>query len=244
MMGNCLKSKKNDTQPESTNTSTNTSTSKATENDIIISIIGLDDAGKSTLIKCLKSEKNLSDVTPTVGFEPHQIQHNSNSIKLYDLGGGERVRDIWKHYLSESYGFIYVIDCSNRARINQNRTVFSNFVENSKVVGKPILVIGNKQDLINSLDESEIVQYLNLEDLANKFEIPCRVETCSVLNSIDSQINYSLRLGLDWLYKDIMANFEKISERVGDDVGRQRSHEMRIKREKMDRNRQRRDFEK
>lgn len=240
MMGNCLKSKKNDTQNESTTTTTSTST----KNDIIISIIGLDDAGKSTLIKCLKSDKNLSDVTPTVGFEPHEIQHNSKSIKLYDLGGSERVRDIWKHYLSESYAFIYVIDSSNRARINQNRTVFSNFVENSKVVGKPILVIGNKQDLNNSLDESEIVQYLNLEELANKFEIPCRVETCSVLNPIDTQINFSLRIGLDWLYKDIMANFEKINERVEMDVGRQRSQEMRIRREKMDRNRQRRDYEK
>lgn len=234
MMGNCLKSKKNET-----------SSDPAPKSDIVVSIVGLDDAGKSTLVKCLKSEKDLNDVSPTVGFEPHEFVYNSKSIKFYDLGGSERVRDIWKHYLSESYGFIYVIDCSNRARINQNRMVFSNFVENVKVVGKPILVIGNKQDSSNPLDESEIVQYLNLEELANKYEIPCRVETCVALNAINSKINQSLRIGFDWLFKDIMVNYDKLKERVEDDADRQRSEEMRIKRERSDRLRgQRRDYDK
>lgn len=233
MMGNCLKSKKNDAKSDST-----------TKSDMVLSIIGLDDAGKSTLVKCLKSEKNLADVSPTVGYEPHDFSYNSKSIRFYDLGGSERVRDIWKHYLSESYGFIYVIDCSNRARINHNRAVFSSFVENVKVVGKPILVIGNKQDQDNPLDESEIVQYLNLEELVNKFEIPCRVETCVALTPIGSKTNQSLRIGFDWLFKDIMANYDKIKERTEEDGERQRLEETRIRREKSDRVRQRREYDK
>ncbi len=62
-------------------------------------------------------------------------------MTLYDLGGGHRVRDIWKHYLSESFGFIFVIDASNRNRITECRNVFASFVENDKVAGKPILML-------------------------------------------------------------------------------------------------------
>ena len=79
-------------------------------------------------------------MTPTVGFEPHHIQHNGHDIVLNDLGGGARVRDIWKHYLAESYGFIFVIDASNRNRIFECSKVFSSFVENEAVAMKPILM--------------------------------------------------------------------------------------------------------
>ena len=93
---------------------------------------------------CIKKDKNLQDTAPTVGYEPFEFVYNvsgtDSNIKVYDLGGGSRVRDLWKHYLSESYGFVFVIDSSNRSRINECKTVFASFVENEKVSGKPILM--------------------------------------------------------------------------------------------------------
>jgi GTPase SAR1 family protein len=59
---------------------------------------------------------------------------------MNDLGGGERLRDIWKHYLAESFGFIWVVDSSNRARIDECKNEFAKFIENDKVFGKPILM--------------------------------------------------------------------------------------------------------
>lgn len=59
---------------------------------------------------------------------------------MNDLGGGERLRDIWKHYLAESFGFIWVIDSSNITRIEECRNEFTKFIENEKVFGKPILM--------------------------------------------------------------------------------------------------------
>ena len=105
-----------------------------------ISIIGLDDSGKTTSVKVLKCDSDLKDMSPTVGFEPHQISYNGVDIVLNDLGGGARVRDIWKHYLAESYGFIFVVDASNRNRIYECSKVFSGFVESEKVSLKPVLV--------------------------------------------------------------------------------------------------------
>ena len=79
-------------------------------------------------------------MAPTVGYEPYEFQYNGRDVKIYDLGGGSRVRDIWRHYLAESFGFVFVIDSSNRSRINECKTVFASFVENAKVSGKPVLM--------------------------------------------------------------------------------------------------------
>ena len=179
-------------------------------------------------------EKNVNDVAPTVGYEPYEFRYNSHDIKLYDLGGGSRVRDIWKHYLAESYAFIYVIDASNRQRVNECRDVFASFVGNEKVAGKPILILANKQDQTNALDESEIVQYLNVEDLVNRYQIPCRIEMCSALHSNmnGSQLDRALKLGFDWLLNAALTHFDEMKTRIEFDVERQRMDETRTRREK------------
>jgi ADP-ribosylation factor-like protein 13B len=155
-------------------------------------------------------------------------------IKLYDLGGGSRVRDIWKHYLAESYAFIYVIDASNRQRVNECRDVFASFVGNEKVAGKPILILANKQDQNNALDESEIVQYLDVEDLVNKFQIPCRIEMCSAFSGSmsSSQMDPALKLGFEWLISAASTHFDEMKTRVEYDVEQQRNEESRTRREK------------
>ena len=82
----------------------------------------------------------MADITPTLGFLPHEFVYGSNEIVINDLGGGERFRDLWKHYMAESYGFIFVVDSSDRNRINECKKEFSKFIENDKVSHKPILM--------------------------------------------------------------------------------------------------------
>ncbi len=204
----------------------------------------MDDSGKTTSVKVLKGESDFKDVSPTVGFEPHQIHYNSVDIVLNDLGGGARVRDIWKHYLAESYGFVFVLDASNRNRIYECSKVFSNFVENESVGGKPLLMIANKQDLPNAMDESEIVQYLNVEELVNKFQIPCRIESCTVSDGVGSKMDEAFRAGFDWLIKHIVMKRGELKTRVDVDVCLQRGREMKITSEKFDKIRERREMQK
>ena len=79
-------------------------------------------------------------MTPTVGFEPHDLVYNGVNLTINDLGGSARFRDVWKHYLAESYGYIFVIDSCNRNRVFECNKVFSNLLENDKVHNKPILM--------------------------------------------------------------------------------------------------------
>lgn len=218
-MGNCLKSK-----------------NQVKINEIIISVVGLDDAGKSTLAKVLKGDKDLVDVVPTGGYEPYEFQYNGRDLKVYDLGGGSRVRDIWKHYFAESFGFVFVIDASDRSRINECRNVFASFIENPKCAGKPVLILANKQDAsVNAMDESEIVQFLNVEELVNKYEIPCRIESCAALKGSGKNADAPLKVGFDWLMKHLVVNYEELKTRIDQDVQVQKGEESRIRRDKSDR---------
>ena len=75
-----------------------------------------------------------------MGYEPYDLTMNKTKLKLFDLGGGARVRDIWRHYFAESFGFIYLIDTSNRKRLVESKEVFTKFLENERVFSKPILM--------------------------------------------------------------------------------------------------------
>jgi GTPase SAR1 family protein len=79
-------------------------------------------------------------VSPTVGFAQYEVQHNSRKVKLYDLGGSENFRDSWRHYYDDCYGFIYIIECSEENRFNENREVFQQLLEKENIQNKPILM--------------------------------------------------------------------------------------------------------
>jgi len=206
-----------------------------TTNSLIISVVGLDDSGKSTTVKVLKGDKTLDDVQPTVGYEPHEMKYDHRDITLYDLGGGARVRDIWKHYVAESYGFVYVIDASNRHRLNEARLTLNAFIENEKVHRKPILILANKQDQASAMDESELVQHFNLEEIVNRYHVPCRVELCIANSGVGKKMDQSLKTGFDWLVKYIGIHFEELQSRIEEDVKKQRHAESLVRREKSDR---------
>ena len=103
--------------------------------------------------------------------------------------------------------------------------------------------LANKQEIPNAMDESEIVQYLNVEELVNKFEIPCRIETCTAINGVGGKIDESLKAGFDWLLRYIVSKKEEIKTRVDYDIGLQRGMESRMKSEKFEKIRQRREME-
>eukprot|EP00965_Chrysotila_dentata_P239932 6203389-Pleurochrysis_carterae.AAC.1 len=62
-------------------------------------VLGLDNAGKSTLISSLQGA--VEDVAPTVGFSKQQVKRNGQELRLFDVGGGKGIRGIWDSYYAE-----------------------------------------------------------------------------------------------------------------------------------------------
>lgn len=84
--------------------------------------------------------ESLATVAPTIGFSTVDFTFSKHAITLYDLGGGKRIREIWKNYFSEIYGIIYIVDSTDPERMDECRQVLSNLLEHPKIQGKPVLL--------------------------------------------------------------------------------------------------------
>jgi small GTP-binding protein len=63
-----------------------------------ITMVGLDGAGKTTILGKLKRNE-APDVVPTIGFNVETIPLTDNvNLCIMDIGGQDRIRDLWKHY--------------------------------------------------------------------------------------------------------------------------------------------------
>ena len=81
-----------------------------------------------------------TDVTPTIGYSSVDFVFDGYAVTLYDLGGGSNIRGIWHHYYAEVYGFVFVIDASDEARMDECLEVIMTFFENELVRRKPLLL--------------------------------------------------------------------------------------------------------
>lgn len=80
------------------------------------------------------------DVAPTVGFSKIDLKQGRFEVTIFDLGGGKRIRNIWRNYYAESYGVIFVVDSSDIARMEETKQAMIEVLNSPKISGKPVLV--------------------------------------------------------------------------------------------------------
>ncbi|XP_066329199.1 ADP-ribosylation factor 1-like isoform X2 [Miscanthus floridulus] len=113
-------------------------------------MLGLDAAGKTTILYRLHMGEVLSTV-PTVGFNVEKVQYKNVVFTVWDVGGQEKLRSLWKMYLSNSDALIYVVDSLDRERIRDARQEFQTIIKDPLMANSIILVFANKQDLMSFL---------------------------------------------------------------------------------------------
>lgn len=83
----------------------------------------------------------IEDVVPTVGFSNVDMKQFKNfKVQIYDLGGGSRIRGIWKSYFALVHGIVFVIDSADASRVLEVKETLQDVVKNEKVSRKPILM--------------------------------------------------------------------------------------------------------
>lgn len=207
---------------------------KGSSKKLTLAILGIDNAGKTVTAKGLIGESPDS-VAPTIGFTNVEFKFNKQDVVLYDLGGGKKIRGVWKNYFSEVYGIVYVIDSSEPDRMEETRDVLGELLGNPQVAGKPVLLLGNKQDCTGALDEIDICESLGLEEIVNSNKCPCRVETCTAISGQGKKIDRAIHQGFEWLISVVNNNYEKLSERIEKDVAVQKEREAKEKEAKAER---------
>ena len=84
-----------------------------------ILMLGLDAAGKTTILYKLKLNEAVSSI-PTIGFNVETVSPVKNvSFTVWDVGGQDKIRPLWKHYFHNTEGLVYVVDSADRERFNE-----------------------------------------------------------------------------------------------------------------------------
>uniref|UniRef100_A0A3P9M9S8 ADP-ribosylation factor-like 13b n=1 Tax=Oryzias latipes TaxID=8090 RepID=A0A3P9M9S8_ORYLA len=201
---------------------------------VTLVMVGLDNAGKTATVRGIQGE-NPRDVAPTVGFSKVDLKQGKFEVTIFDLGGGKRIRSIWKNYYSESHGVVFVVDSSDVQRIQETREAMAEVLQHPRIAGKPVLVLANKQDQEGALAEADIIENLSLEKLVNENKCLCQIEPCSAVIGYGKKVDKSIKKGLSWLLNNIAKDYEAIAERVQKDTAEQRALEEQDKKERAER---------
>jgi len=128
-------------------------------------MLGLDAAGKTTILYNLKLEQDVT-TTPTVGFNVETVTYKNTKFNVWDVGGQDKIRPLWRHYFSGTQGLVFVIDSSDHNRIEEARVELTRIIQDREMNDALLLVFANKQDVPNALTPDQLSKRLQLDQVA------------------------------------------------------------------------------
>lgn len=132
-----------------------------------ILLLGLDSAGKSTLLYKLKLAKGIVTM-PTIGFNVEMIELEKGlSLTVWDVGGQEKMRAAWDFYCENTDGLLYVVDSTDKARIEQSKREFEHILKNEHINHVPVVLLANKQDVSGALTAEDITRMFKVKKLCS-----------------------------------------------------------------------------
>ncbi|MEA2070504.1 MAG: Arf family protein [Asgard group archaeon] len=128
-----------------------------------IAVIGLDSAGKTTMLNYLKFEKNV-ETLPTIGVNVEVLKRENINLSIFDLGGQRHFRNLWPTLMKGASAIIFVIDSADPDRFEEAKNELWSVLLDPQFAEAPLLVVANKQDKENAQSVSTIVEYFNLDN--------------------------------------------------------------------------------
>ena len=160
-----------------------------------ILMVGLDGAGKTTILYKMKLGEIVTPI-PTIGFNVEEVNYKNISFQIYDVGGQDRIRQLWRHYFNNTQGIIFVVDSNDRDRIEIARDELQRLAGDEELKDSVILVFANKQDIPGAMTTPEVSDRLGLAELKNR---KWYIQSACALREM------GLYEGMDWLSKQMSA---------------------------------------
>lgn len=156
--------------------------------EYFVLILGLDNAGKTTYLEQTKTKfsknykgMNPAKITTTVGLNIGKIDIGNIRLNFWDLGGQEELQSLWDKYYAESHAVVYMVDSSDRERLEESKQAFDKMISSEVLEAVPLLLLGNKQDLNSCLSVGNIKDAF--KDSAHKIgRRDCHIMGTSALN--------------------------------------------------------------
>jgi small GTP-binding protein len=161
--------------------------------DVRILMLGLDAAGKTTILYKLRMGEIVTTI-PTIGFNVETVEYKNINFTVWDVGGQHKIRPLWRHYYQNTDGLIFVVDSNDRERVDEAREELHAILADDEMRNALLLVFANKQDLPSAMTPAEITDKLGLQSLRNRtWYIQA---TCATTGD-------GLYEGLDWLAQNV-----------------------------------------
>lgn len=130
-------------------------------------MLGLDAAGKTTILYKLKLNQDVTTI-PTVGFNVENVTYKNVKFNVWDVGGQDKIRPLWRHYYSGTQGLIFVVDSADHARIGEARSELHKIINDREMKDALLLVFANKQDIPGHMSPEEVTNALELHKLKDR----------------------------------------------------------------------------
>ena len=157
-----------------------------------ILMLGLDSAGKTTILYKLKLDTLVTTI-PTIGFNVESVKFKSLNMTMWDIGGQEKIRPLWRHYYQNIDAVIFVVDSNDGGRFDEVSKELHSLMAEDELREAIVLILCNKQDL----PHAEKVQIINEKLGLLKIKQKWYVQPASAL------YNEGIFEGLEWLYNNI-----------------------------------------
>ncbi|NXL54029.1 ARF5 factor, partial [Podilymbus podiceps] len=159
----------------------------------LVVTVGLDAAGKTTILYKLKLGEIVTTI-PTIGFNVETVEYKNICFTVWDVGGQDKIRPLWRHYFQNTQGLIFVVDSNDRERVQESADELQKMLQEDELRDAVLLVFANKQDMPNAMAVSELTDKLGLQTL--------RSRTWYVQATCATQ-GTGLYDGLDWLSHEL-----------------------------------------
>jgi ADP-ribosylation factor protein 1 len=156
--------------------------------DARIVMVGLDAAGKTTVLYKIKLNDVVTTI-PTIGFNVERVEYKNLRMTIWDIGGQDRLRPLWRHYYENTNGVIFVLDSADDARMKIARDEIHKMMEDPLLAEAKLVVFANKQDMPNAMSASEVISTLELKRLRQDWYV----------QPTSAATGLGLYEGLDWL---------------------------------------------
>ena len=138
-------------------------------------MVGLDAAGKTTILYQLKLGE-MTQTKPTLGFNVETVSYKNIEFMVWDMGGQDRIRQLWRHYYKNAQALIFVVDSADEERLKEA-----------------------KEELHKLMQEDELQQIADGLDLTSLEGRVWYIQACS------ASTGDGVSDGLDWLAGKLVA---------------------------------------
>eukprot|EP00184_Porphyridium_aerugineum_P001663 CAMPEP_0184694058 /NCGR_PEP_ID=MMETSP0313-20130426/2122_1 /TAXON_ID=2792 /ORGANISM="Porphyridium aerugineum, Strain SAG 1380-2" /LENGTH=172 /DNA_ID=CAMNT_0027152277 /DNA_START=224 /DNA_END=739 /DNA_ORIENTATION=- len=135
--------------------------------EVRILMLGLDNAGKTSILYRLKDGVHIKSV-PTIGFNVETLEFNNITMQVWDLGGQASIRPYWRSYYQRQEAVIFVVDSTDRERMAIAQSELASLLDEDELEDAAVCIFANKQDVPDAMEVSEVAEAMGVNRLQDR----------------------------------------------------------------------------